>query len=79
VLINPRVDEYCRLVAYDRKDFVDEIERERSGKKLTKSQLQIAVVSIKKVRDYIENVLDRKFVTIVHIISSHQTQSRIWI
>jgi hypothetical protein len=58
----PRIDKYCRLVASDRKDFMDEIERERSGKKLTKSQLQIAVVSIKKVREYIENVLDRKFV-----------------
>ena len=58
----PRIDKYCRLVASDRKDFVNEIERERNGKKLTKSQLQIAVVSIKKVREYVENVLDRKFV-----------------
>jgi hypothetical protein len=58
----PRIDKYCRLVASDRKDFMDEIERDRGGKKLTKSQLQIAVVSIKKVREYIENVLDRKFV-----------------
>jgi hypothetical protein len=58
----PRIDKYCRLVASDRKDFIDEIERERGGKKLTKSQLQIAVMSIKKVREYVENVLDRKFV-----------------
>ncbi len=29
--------------------------------RLTKYQIQIAVVSIKKVRKYIENVLDRKF------------------
>jgi hypothetical protein len=59
----PRIDKYCRLVATDRKVFVEEIERERGGKKLTKSQLQITVVSIKKVREYVENVLDRKFVT----------------
>jgi hypothetical protein len=59
----PRIDKYCRLVASDRKVFIDEIERERGGKKLTKSQLQIAVVSIKKVCEYVENVLDRKFVT----------------
>ena len=58
----PRIDKYCRLVASDRKDFIDEIERERGGKKLTKSQLHIAIVSIRKVREYIENVLDRKFV-----------------
>jgi hypothetical protein len=50
------------LVASDRKYFIDEIEREQGGNKLTKHQLHIAVVSIKKVRNYIENVLDRKFV-----------------
>jgi hypothetical protein len=58
----PKIDKYCRLVASDRKYFIDEIERERGGKKLTKYQLQIAVMSITKVRKYIENVLDRKFV-----------------
>ena len=61
----PKIDKYCRLVASDRKHFIDEIERERGGgggKKLTKYQLQIAVISITKVRKYIENVLDRKFV-----------------
>jgi hypothetical protein len=59
----PKIDKYCRLVASDRKRFVDEIEREHGGgKKLTKYQLQIAVMSIKKVRKYIESVLDRKFV-----------------
>ena len=59
----PKIDKYCRLVTYDRKQFIDEIEREHGdGKKLTKYQLQIAVRSIKKVREYIENVLDRKFV-----------------
>ena len=58
----PKIDKYCRLLASDRKHFIDEIERERGGKKLTKYQLQIAVMSITKVRRYIENVLDRKFV-----------------
>jgi hypothetical protein len=59
----PKIDKYCRLVASDRKRFVDEIEREHGGgKKLTKYQLQIAVLSITKVRKYIENVLDRRFV-----------------
>ena len=58
----PKIDKYCRLIAADRKHFTDEIERECGGKKLTKYQIQIAVISIKKVRKYIENVLDRKFV-----------------
>jgi hypothetical protein len=58
----PKINKYCRLIASDRKHFIDEIERGRSGKSLTKPQLQIAVVSIKKVHNYIENVLDRKFV-----------------
>lgn len=58
----PKIDKYCRLIAANRKHFIDEIEREHGGKKLTKYQLQIAVLSIKKVRKYIENVLDRKFV-----------------
>ena len=58
----PKIDKYCRLLASDRKRFIDEIEREHGGKKLTKYQLQIAVMSITKVRRYIENVLDRKFV-----------------
>ena len=57
----PKIDKYCRLIADDRKHFIDEIERECGGKKLTKYQIQIAVISIKKVRKYIENVLDRKF------------------
>jgi hypothetical protein len=58
----PKIDKYCRLLVLDRKCFIDEIEREHEGNKLTKYQLHIAVVSIKKVRKYIENVLDRKFV-----------------
>jgi hypothetical protein len=59
----PKIDKYCRLVASDRKYFIDEIERERDGgRELTKYQLQIAIMSITKVRKYIENVLDRKFV-----------------
>jgi hypothetical protein len=58
----PKIDKYCRLVALDRKHFINEIERECGGKKLTKYQLQIAVISLKKVHEYIENVLDRKFV-----------------
>jgi hypothetical protein len=58
----PKIDKYCRLVISDRKRFIDEIERECGGKKLTKYQIQIAVISIKKVSKYIENVLDRKFV-----------------
>jgi hypothetical protein len=59
----PKIDKYCRLIAADRKHFTDEIEKEYGGKKkLTKYQIQIAVISIKKVREYIENVLDRKFV-----------------
>jgi hypothetical protein len=58
----PKIDKYCRLVTSDRKCFIDEIEREHKGNKLTKYQLHIAVVSIKKVRNYIENVLDGKFV-----------------
>ena len=58
----PKIDKYCRLLASDKKYFIDEIERECSGKKLTKYQLQIALMAITKVRKYIENVLDRKFV-----------------
>jgi hypothetical protein len=58
----PKIDKYCRLVASDKKYFIDEIEREGSGKKLTKYQIQIALMSITKVRKYIENVLDRRFV-----------------
>ena len=57
-----KIDKYCRLVAYGRKHFIDEIERECGGKKLTKHQIQIAIISIARVREYIENVLDRKFV-----------------
>ena len=59
----PKIDKYCRLVASDRKCFIDAIERENGGKKLTKYQIQLALMSITKVRKYIENVLDRKFVT----------------
>jgi hypothetical protein len=62
----PKIDKYCRLIATDKKHFIDEIERERGNvgrkKKLTKYQLQIAIISIRKVRKYIENVLDKKFV-----------------
>jgi hypothetical protein len=58
----PKIDKYCRLVASDRKCFIDEIEREHGGRELTKYQLQSAVMSITRVRKYIENVLDRKFV-----------------
>jgi hypothetical protein len=57
-----RIEKYCRLIANDRKYFIDEIERECARKKLTKYQIQIAAISIRKVREYIENVLDRKFV-----------------
>lgn len=58
----PKIDKYCRLVASDREHFINEIEREHGGKKLTKYQLQSAIMSITKVRKYVENVLDRKFV-----------------
>ena len=65
----PRIDKYCRLVASDRKDFMDEIERERGGKKLTKSQLQIAVVSIKKFESILKTCLTESLSLIVRIIS----------
>jgi hypothetical protein len=58
----PKVDKYCKLVASDRNHFIHEIERERYGRKLTKYQIRIAATSIRKVRKYIENILDGKFV-----------------
>ena len=67
----PKIDKYCRLLSTDKKHFIEEIQRERGSsngggsggrKKLTKYQIQIAVISIRKVREYIENVLDKKFV-----------------
>jgi hypothetical protein len=58
----PKIEKYCKLVASDKLDFKNEIER-GSGRKLTQNQIQIAAISIRKVRQYIEDILDNKFIT----------------
>jgi len=56
---------YRRLQKYSKMHnpsaFKKEVEKEL-GRKLTENQLQHAINSIRKVKDYIENVLDGKFV-----------------
>lgn len=53
-----KLQKYSKLVGT--KEFSPEIEREL-GRKLTDRQLQHATISIRKVKIYIENVLDGKF------------------
>ncbi len=53
-----KLQKYSKLVGT--KEFSGEIEKEL-GKKLTDRQLQHATISIRKVKIYIENVLDGKF------------------
>jgi hypothetical protein len=55
-----KLQKYSRLITSEGK-FKNEVENEL-GRKLTNNQLQHASVSVRKSRDYIENVLDGKFV-----------------
>ena len=55
-----KIEKYCKL-ATNSNEFRDELEKEL-GRKLTDNQVQRATTSIKKVRKYVENLLDRKFV-----------------
>jgi len=56
-----KIEKYCKLIATP-KDFRNQIQKEL-GRKLTDNQLQVAALSIRKVRTYIENLLDGKFIT----------------
>jgi hypothetical protein len=58
-LNHDKLQKYNKLAGS--KEFSREIEKE-IGRKLTERQLQHATISIRKVRTYIENVLDGKFV-----------------
>lgn len=53
-----KLQKYSKLL--DTKEFRDEIEKEL-GRKLTDRQLQHATISIRKVKIYLENILDGKF------------------
>jgi hypothetical protein len=55
-----KVQKYSRLISSEG-EFKKELENEL-GRKLTYNQLQHASVSVRKLRTYIENVLDGKFV-----------------
>ncbi|PWU80144.1 MAG: hypothetical protein DLM72_13775 [Candidatus Nitrosopolaris wilkensis] len=55
-----KIEKYCKL-ATNSSEFRDELEKEL-GRKLTDNQVQRATTSIKKVRKYVENLLDGKFV-----------------
>jgi hypothetical protein len=55
-----KIEKYCKLTSS--KEFRIELEKE-VGRKLTNNQVQSAVLSIRKLRKYIENQLDDKFVT----------------
>jgi hypothetical protein len=55
-----KIEKYCKL-ATNPNEFRDELEKEL-GRKLTDNQVQRATTSIKKVRKYVENLLDGKFV-----------------
>lgn len=54
-----KIKRYCKLV--DSKEFRHELEKELD-RQLTYNQIQRAIMSIKKVRKYIEDLLDKKFV-----------------
>jgi RNase H-fold protein (predicted Holliday junction resolvase) len=56
-----KLKRYCELVSGSDNKFRVEIQKEL-GKKLTNHQLQHAANSIRKARQYIENLLDGKFV-----------------
>jgi hypothetical protein len=56
-----KLQKYSRLIEESQEEFRQEVEREL-GRKLTDSQLQRAINSIRKVRTYIKNILDGKFV-----------------
>jgi hypothetical protein len=58
-LNHDKLQKYNKLAGS--KEFSREIEKE-IGRKLTERQLQHATISIRKVKTYIENVLDGKFV-----------------
>ncbi|MGH9986476.1 MAG: hypothetical protein ACRD8W_21245, partial [Nitrososphaeraceae archaeon] len=54
-----RLRKYCKLTMNE-KEFKKEAEKD-TGKKLGDNQLYHAVSSVKKVKVYVENVLDHKF------------------
>jgi hypothetical protein len=56
-----KLQKYSRIIQESQEEFRHEVEREL-GRKLTDSQLQRAINSIRKVRTYIKNILDGKFV-----------------
>jgi hypothetical protein len=55
-----KLQKYCNL-AGDEKEFREEAEREL-GRKLLDSQVQHAILSVRRSKTYIENILDDKFV-----------------
>jgi hypothetical protein len=56
-----KLQKYSRTIQESQEEFRQEVEREL-GRKLTDSQLQRAINSIRKVRTYIKDILDGKFV-----------------
>lgn len=56
-----KLQKYSMLIGESEGEFSHEVERE-FGRKLTDTQLQHAIKSIRKVRTYIANILDDKFV-----------------
>ena len=56
-----KLQKYSRKIEESQEEFRQEVEREL-GRKLTDSQLQRAINSIRKVRTYIKNILDGNFV-----------------
>lgn len=56
-----KLQKYTKIIGESQEEFRHEVEREL-GRKLTVSQLQRAINSIRKVRIYIKNILDGKFV-----------------
>jgi hypothetical protein len=55
-----KIEKYCKLLG-SKEGFRNELERE-IGRKLTDNQVQSAAISIRKVRKYIENLLDGTFI-----------------
>lgn len=56
-----KLQKYSKLIGESEGEFSHEVEREL-GRKLSDTQLQHAISSIRKVRTYIGNILDGKFV-----------------
>jgi hypothetical protein len=63
-----RLQKYSKLIAEgSEQEFKKEIQREL-GRKLEAHQLRRATDSVKRVRTYIENILDNKFIPDIHMV-----------